>query len=262
MLIAGLLLGRFNQLADQLDGKQRFDWQPAKLFRPTLYYTALGIITVTLSSYFISIAVAHHYQHKGYQFAANNQLEKAHQAFRVAQKLAPRVDSAYYADADLLRKSALVLTDRPELTQGLLDEAKVLLARAEKLNPLRAQTPYIRGLLLEQISPDKHFDIISAYQTALKRNPRFLPARLALARYLIARGNHDDAFQLMQDGLGYSYRQLSPAYLELLEMNSAMAISKGYNDLANHLSYLLAKSRQDYAAMLSRQRGDKIINPY
>ena len=262
MLLAGLLLGRFNQLADHLEDRQILTWQPAMLFRPTVYYSALGIITVILSSYFISIGVAHHYQHKAYSLAAANQLENAHQAFRIAQKLAPRVDSAYYADADLLRKSALLLANRPELAQGLLEEARVLLARAEALNPLRAQTPYIHGLVLQQASPETQTDIIDAYQTALKRNPRFIPARLALARYLLEHDKHDNAVQLLQDGLGYSYRQLSPAYLQLLEMNSAAAIRMGNDELANNLSGLLAQYRQDYAAMLSKNRSNKILNPY
>lgn len=262
MLTAGLLLGRFNQLADQLQGRQLLVWQPARQLRPAIYYTVLGLITITLASYFISIGVAHHYQHKGYQFAVSNQLENAHHAFRIAQKLAPRVDSAYYADADLLRKSALVLSDRPELAQGLLEEAHVLLARAEELNPLRAQTPYIHGLLLEQASPDKQTDIIAAYQTALSRNPRFLPARLALATYLLEHDNHDEAFQLLLDGLAYRYRQLSPAYLELLEMTLAAAVSMGNNKLVDYLSGLLATSRKDYATMLSGQSHNKILNPY
>jgi len=262
MLIAGLLLARFNHLADNLEGRDLLIWQPANLFRPAVYYTVMGITTLTLSSYFISIGVAHHYQHKGYQLAAANQLENAHHAFRLAQKLTPRVDSAYYADADLLRKSALVLADRPELAKGLLEEAQALVARAEELNPLRAQTPYIHGLVLEQASPDKQMDIIDAYQAALKRNPRFLPARLALADYLITHDNHDDAFQLLLDGLAYSYRQVSRAYLELLEMSSSAALSMGDTELASHLSGLLATSRQDYAAMLSGQRRNKILNPY
>ncbi|NNF97287.1 MAG: hypothetical protein HKM94_10205, partial [Halobacteria archaeon] len=115
---------------------------------------------------------------------------------------------------------------------------------------------------LEQASPDKQADIIGAYQRALKRNPRFLPARLALARYLIEHDNQNYAFQLLQDGLGYSYRQISPAYLQLLEMNFAAATSMGDNELASHLSGLLVISRQDYAAMLSAQRRNKIFNPY
>ena len=262
MFIAGLLLARFNQLADHLEDGQLLSWYPAKLFRPAVYYTTLGIITLTLTSYFISIGVAHHYQHKGHQLAARNQLDNAHKAFRIAQLLAPRLDSAYNADADLLRKSALVLTDRPELAQGLLQEANELLARAEELNPLRAQTPYILGLVLEQASPDSPTEIIDAYQTSLKRNPRFLPARLALAHYLIEHDKNDYAFQLLQDGLAFSYRQLTPAYFQLLEMNSAAAISMGNNELANYLNGLQEKYRQDYATMLSEQHRNKIVNPY
>jgi O-antigen ligase len=262
MLIAGILLGRFNHVADQLEARQILAWQPAKLFRPAVYYTVLGFITITLSSYFISIGIAHHYQHKGYQFAASNQLEYAHQAFRIAQKLAPQLDSTYYADADLLRKSALVLADRPKLAKGLLDEAQTLLARAEELNPLRAQTPYIHGLVLEQASPENQLEIIKAYQTALKRNPRFIPARLALARYLIKHDDQNHAFHVLQDGLAYSYRQLSPAYLELVEMSLAAAVSVGNSELADHLTGLLTKSRKNFSAMHSGQRQQKILNPY
>lgn len=262
MLIAGLYLGRFNQLADQFAEKPQHLRQPARLFRPSVYYTALGFITFTLCSYFISIGVAHHYQHKAYQLAANNQLEQAHQAFRLAQKLAPRVDSAYYADADLLRRSARVLADRPELATGLLQEAKQLLTRADKLNPLRAQTPYIRGLVLEQASPDQHAAIIDAYQMALTRNPRFLPARLALARYLFTHDDHDHAYQILLDGLGYSYRQLSPAYLELLEMSSAAAMRAGNSIQANQLADMLAQARLDYASMRSRPHQQQMLNPY
>ena len=258
MLLAGLLLGRFNQLADQLAEMPLLARQPAKLFRPAVYYTALGLITITLWSYFISIGVAHYYQHKAYQLAANNQLERAHQAFRLAQKLAPRVDSAYYADADLLRKSALVLADRPELARGLLDEAKQLLNRAEELNPLRAQTPYIRGLVLEQASPEKQADIIDAYQAALKRNPRFIPARLALAQYLLEHDRNDETYQLLREGLGYSYRQISPAYLELIDMTRVLVLEMGNNELANQL----AQARQDYARMLSRQGQHKLLTSY
>ena len=262
MLVAGLLLGRFNQLSDLLAQEPLIVLRPAGLFHPLVYYTLLCIISITLASYFLRIGVAHHSQQKGYERAARNQLEQAHHAFRLAQKLAPTVDSAYYADADLLRKSAMLLADRPELAQGLLLEANVLLTRAEELNPLRAQTPYIRGLLLEQTSPAAQSKIIQAYQTALQRNPRFLPARLALARYLLAHDKQKLAQQILWEGLGYSYRQLSPAYLELLEMSWSLAEQTGFHEMADRLSDLLDASRHDYAAMLSNQRSNKIINPY
>ena len=262
MFIAGLFLGRFDQLANQLDGRPLLALQPARLFRPAVYYMALVLIAVSLSSYFISIGVAHHYQNKAYQLAANNQLERAHHAFHITQKLAPRVDSAYYADADLLRKSAQLLADRPELARGLLEEAKQLLNRAEELNPLRAQTPYIRGLVLEQASPEKHMVIIEAYRTALRRNPRFIPARLALAQYLLAHDKMDETYQLLREGLGYSYRQLSPAYLELIDMTRVVVLEMGNNELANYLAELHATSKQKYAAMPKQQRDNKILNLY
>lgn len=262
MLLAGLLLGRFNQLADQLENKQLKSWQPARLFRPAVYHTALGLITFTLSSHFLSAGFAHHYQHKGYELAAVNKFQEAHHAYQIAQKLAPRLDSVYYADADLLRKSALVLSDRPELANKLLEEAKTLLVKADKLNPLRPQTAYILGLVLQQGHPQAQNEIIEAYQTALRRNPRFIPARLALVNYLHSHDKHDLAYQWLQDGIAYRYRQLSPAYLKLLEMTSVSAGRRGEEELAKTLSNLLAQYRQDYTRMLSDKHRIKIDNPY
>jgi O-antigen ligase len=262
MLLAGLMLGRFNYIADQLTGSQLLRWNPANKFNPTIYYTTLVLVAAILSSYFLRTGYSHHYQQKGYELVKTGQLQNAHQAFNIAQKLAPRIDSIFSANADLLRKSALLLVDRPEMVRGLLEEAKVLLKRAEKLNPLRPQTPYIRGLVLEQDPVATKAVIIESYQTALKRNPRFIPARLALARYLLAHDNIDEAFQILQQGLVYNYRRLNPAYLQLLEMNYAAAISLKDKDLAKALSSMLEISRQDYAVMLSAQRHNKIINPY
>ena len=262
MFITGLLLGRFNQLVDLLTVRQFVVRTPANVFRPSFYYSLLIVSACTLAAYFLSIGVAHHYQQQAYRLAGHNQLKAAHRAFQLAQKFAPLGDSAFYADADLLRKSAMVLTEQPKLAKGLLVEAQTLLARAEKLNPLRPQTPYIRGLVLEQISPDRPNTIIQSYITALERNPRFLPARTSLARYLIDHDQQDLAQRYLWEGLAYSYRQLSPAYLELLEMNLTMANQSGNHKLATALSKMLVKARQDYTAMQSAQGRNKIINPY
>jgi O-antigen ligase len=262
MFITGLLLGRFNQIADLLTVRQFVVRTPANVFRPGFYYFLLVVSACALATYFLSIGVAHHYQQQAYRLAGHNQLTTAHRAFQLAQKFAPLGDSAFYADADLLRKSAMVLTEQPELAKGLLVEAQTLLARAEKLNPFRPQTPYIRGLVLEMVSPDTPATIIQAYETALDRNPRFLPARTALARYLTRHGQQEKAQQILWQGLGYSYRQLSPAYLELLEMSLAMANQMGNQELATQLTNVLVKSRQNYAAMLSAQGRNRIVNPY
>ena len=105
-------------------------------------------------------------------------------------------------------------------------------------------------------------EIIQAYETALRRNPRFIPARLALVHYLHQQDKDELAFEWLQDGIAYRYRQLSPAYLQLLEMTSILARQRGEDELANSLSKLLAQYRLDYATMLSTKRRHEIINPY
>ena len=83
-----------------------------------------------------------------------------------------------------------------------------------------------------------------------------------MARYLLEYNNDDYAFQILQDGLAYRYRQLSPAYLQLLELTSVVASKMGNAELANDLAGLLKQYRQDYEAMLTEKRRDRIINPY
>ena len=263
MLVLGLILGHFNYLADRLQSISLKQWQPSSLFRPLIYYLCLAAVTFSLLSYIVNIGIAHHYQQKANRLAAKNQLEDAHLAFRLAQILAPRIDSAYFADANLLRKSALVVADtHPAFASNLLQEALDLLAQAEALNALRPHTPYIRGLVLEQAVPTNQAEILDTYQTALHRNPRFIPARLALARYLIKLERTDVAEQVLQAGLEYSYRDVTPAYLELIDLNYSVAVHMGKSGLAQNLSVLLDKYQQVYNNKLTDKRQSKIINPY
>ena len=263
MLVLGLFLGYFNYLADRLQGIRLNQFRPTNLLRPLVYYFCVTIGALSLFSYFTSIGIAHHYQNQGYQLAANFKLEEAHQAFQLAQTLSPFVDSPYFADANLLRKSALMIASRhPELATGLLQEATVLLNLAESKNPLRPNTPYIRGLVFEQASTYSQAEIIDAYQTALNRNPRFLPARIALARYLVQLNNDDAANDLLQAGLDYSYRQVTPSYLELIELNHAAAEQTGNTELAYNLSELLIQYQQFYTVTQSDGDQNISINPY
>ena len=262
MFVVGLFLGYFNYLADQLQSVLAIRWQPSSLLRPFVYYFSVAIVVFTLLSYFATVAVAHHYNNQARLLELDGRLRDAHLAYRLAQKFSPRVDSAFYADADLLRKSALVLADRTDIKNNLLEEAIILLERAEKLNPLRPHTFYIRGQVLEQSSGNLKSEIIEAYQTALIRNPRFLPARIALARYLIKQDKNDAARQLLQAGLNYSYRTVTPSYLELIELNHAAAVRVGDTELAHNLSALMNTHEQNYAVMQSHDGQSKIINPY
>ncbi len=261
MLLVGLFLGHFNYLANLLQSAPTKQWQPSVVFRPFVYYFCVAIMAFTLFSYFATLGVAYHYQQHAYRLTLDGKLEDAHLAYRLAQILDPRSDSAYYADANLLRKSALVLADRPDLVNNLLDEAIILLDRAEELNPLRPNTPYIRGLIVEQYPETDKTEIIDAYQTALSRNPRFLPARIALARYFIKLDIHDAANQLLREGLELSYRQVTPSYLELIELNHAAAERTGNTELAHNLSAVFNKYQQIYAGMQSHGDQNNIINP-
>ena len=263
MLSLGIILGHFNYLAARLQGLKLKNWRPSNLSRPLFYYLCLAAVTLSLVSYFASIGAAHHYQQKANRLAARNQLDEAHLALRLAQILAPRIDSVFFADANLLRKSALIVADNyPAFASDLLQEATELLDQAESLNTLRPHTPYIRGLVMEQTKPTNQAEIIATYQTALNRNPRFLPARIALARYLIKQDRTDAAEQVLQAGLEYSYRDVTPSYLELIYLNYTVAVHMGNSDLAQNLSALFDKYQQLYNKKLTGKLQNRITNPY
>lgn len=247
MLLTGLMLGRFHQLAETLDPREEAVWLPKKLFRPAVFYLSLGLFGVTLISYFGSLALGSYYHALGRRLAAESRLEQAHFAFLRAQKLTPLVDAPYYADADLLRESALLIPDKPELCRSLWEEAEKKLQRAEKLNPLRPQIPFIRAKLYEQSRPDDLPAIIEAYATALQRNPRYLRARLAMARYLLKRNDTDVAFSVLRTGIRYSYRGLTPTFLNYLALTASTAESVGEQQLATAVSQQLEKYRRELA---------------
>ncbi|MHA1569405.1 MAG: O-antigen ligase family protein, partial [Alphaproteobacteria bacterium] len=252
MLIAGLWLGRFHQLADQLAPVNVHQVAPAALFRPAIYRFALAGLSLILIGYFTSLGLASHYQNRGRALAAETRLEQAHRAFLRAQRLSPLVDSPFYADADLLLKSARALKDKPELARGLLQEAQQKLARAEQLNPLRPQTWHIHAQVLELLHPDDRAAVIAAHEKALQVNPRYLPARLGLARYLAAQGETEPAYAVLQAGLGYTYRRLNPTLLEYIAMTRSYAEALDDPQLARTLASRLEELRAENAGAARR----------
>ncbi|MFP3874580.1 MAG: O-antigen ligase family protein [Thiohalophilus sp.] len=252
MIVAGLYLARLDRLyARQVPACcLRFGWRPH--FQPLSFYLLSFAIVLVAFGYFVALALADHFQQRATKLAANGQIQQAHFAFERAQRLSPYMDSPFYTDADLLIRSAELLPEDSAKRSDLLDYAADKLDTAAGLNPYQAHTPYLQGKLSEL----QHGDPDAAagyYRQALKSNPRFLPARMALARHYRQQNRPDEAFAILKKGLDYPYHSLSRDLLDYMQLTAQLAAQSGERELAARLEGRLEQFQRAYE--LQQQQG-------
>jgi len=236
MMIAGLYLARLNQLFSRLHttGCVTFHWN--KYFRRFIFYTGSIVLTAVAMIYFVTLALSDYYHHKAVTLSATGQLQKAHLAFESAQLLSPRLDLNYYDDARLLLGSAAMLPQSSPQRRDLLKFAAHKLEIAARLNPYQPYTPYLQGSLAE-LEMSRPEDAVTYYQQSLSRNPRFLPARLALARLYQSEGKVQQSFVILSAGLDYTYQSLTQDLLDYIQVTANTANMLGQPDLAARLNH-------------------------
>ncbi|TDY03838.1 O-antigen ligase family protein [Thiohalophilus thiocyanatoxydans] len=245
MIVAGLYLARLDRLYARQTPAYclRFHWKPH--FQPLSFYLLSFAIVLAAGGYFVTLAVADHYHQRGAKLAAGGQIQQAHFAFERAQRLSPYMDSPFYMDADLLIRSAELLPEDNPKRSNLLDYAADKLDQAAELNPYQAHTPYLQGRLsaLQDGDPDT---AMIYYRQALKNNPRFLPARMALARHHRQQNRPDEAFAILKKGLDYPYHSLSRELLDYMQLTAQLAARNGEKALATRLQDRLEQFQEDY----------------
>ena len=111
------------------------------------------------------------------------------------------------------------------------------LDKAEKLNPLRAQTHHIRGLIYEQEQPEKaKFE----FKKALKLDPRFLFSRIRLAKLLHKENHLKPAMEVLYEGVNYNYR-VDAVMLEYMTFFAKLSREAGVESFALHLESNIKK---------------------
>ncbi|MDZ7661481.1 O-antigen ligase family protein [Thiohalophilus sp.] len=252
MIVAGLYLARLDRLYARQTPAYclRFGWKPH--FQPLSFYLLSFAVVLTAGGYFVTLALADHYHQRGAKLAASGQVQQAHFAFERAQRLSPYMDSPFYTDADLLIRSAELIPENSPKRADLLDYAADKLDTAAKLNPYQAHTPYLQGKLHELQDGDP--DTAAAYyRKALKSNPRFLPARLAIARLYRTEDRPEQAFAILKKGLNYPYHSLSRELLEYMQLTAQLAAQSGERELAARLEGRLEQFQRAYE--LQQQQG-------
>ena len=239
LLIVGLYLARFNQLANLNTTSIKTFPALKNHFSPVLFTISLVGIIFILGSYFLTISFSSYYNNEAKKLMQQHKYQLSNTYFQKAQKLAPLMDNPLFSHADLLRRGAnkLLGVKKDQQAYSLLILAHQNLDQAEKLNPLRPQTHHIRGLIYERNEPEK---AKIEFVKALKLDPRFLFSRIRLARLLHKEKHLKQAMEVLYQGVNYNY-PVNKVMLEYMRLFAKLSREAGVESFALHLEENIKK---------------------
>jgi O-antigen ligase len=123
----------------------------------------------------------------------------------------------------------------PNQKENALSEIKHYVDDARRRNPYNVEVDYYEGELV--LRHDKKQKAENFFETALAKDPTYISARLALSKTMT---DKDAAYDLLKDGLNYSYWKQNPMtlYAELF----VMATQRNDKDMLKKLRPLMQNS--------------------
>ncbi|MCK4866002.1 MAG: O-antigen ligase family protein [Gammaproteobacteria bacterium] len=239
LLIAGIYLGRFNQLVN-INTRSVKTIPAFKIyFKPIMFIFSMTGLIFILCSYFLSISLSSYYNMQAKELMLQKKYQDSNAYFLKAQTLAPLMDNPFFSHADLLRRGAnkLYSVNKNRKANSLLKLAHDNLDKAEKLNPLRPQTHHIRGLIFEREQPEK---AKIEFKKALKLDPRFLFSRIRLATLLHQKNQLKKAMEVLYDGVNYNY-PVNKVMIEYMTLFAKLSREAGVESFALHLEANIKK---------------------
>jgi O-antigen ligase len=201
-------------------------------------------------AFFLRGGSAHYCSEQALSAYRNGQTQSAFVWLARARTLWPSNDFNWYMEGEIVR-FALAEGQAKTVKQkdNLLSYGVEKLQHAEKLNPYRPMIPAKLAQLkeLDTIGTITR-DLPSAqqlYRQAVRLEPRYIPARMALARLLEKKGASKRAHSLLENGLRYHYNNV-PALIPLLEKTAAYRREAGNLVGAQKLEERSAKIRADW----------------
>ncbi|MGZ9109382.1 MAG: O-antigen ligase family protein [Micavibrio sp.] len=187
---------------------------PSLIYRAGIGFAGLSL-TALLLTLAGSTAAGSFYMQKALH-------EKDTQSYLVTLSKADRLGPESFIDPEIeMARINLRLLQGGEiksvaLQQRFLDETGILLDSALSWNPAWAETDYLRGQYLKL--ENRNSDAVTAWESALKKNPMHFDTRRALAEHFKTTGNLDAAIPVVADGLNYphplAYRNWASAFLQ------------------------------------------------
>ena len=183
---------------------------PASRIAPRPYRVISFLVVLLPLIYFIALGLSAILTYKARELSAQGKWVDASVALSRAAQLMPTSDLVLTAHADLLRQALSQLPPGSDADRRTVyREALALLNDSEKVNPLRPQVYFIRGLLYQQTpdltGPDWADRAARAYIAALKQDPMAFWAREAYAGLLLRQGKLMPAKEVLEGGIDYRY---------------------------------------------------------
>lgn len=210
LLVIGLILARLHFLSAANTPADYIVLRPANRMGRRGYYAITLLLLLFPVLYFTTLGLSARLTLQAREYANQGRWVEASTALTRAWQMMPTSDLTLITHADLLRQAipALPSTASPQ-RMAIYREALVLLEDAVKVNPLRPQTPYIRGMLHQQ-NPDlagPRWAELAAedYRRALQLDPRALWARMTYAQMLLSLNRVAQARQVLEDGINHWY---------------------------------------------------------
>jgi hypothetical protein len=206
LMLSGLALGRLHRLA--YPKPPTWSLLPSRLLSAGGYRLLTGLVGALVLVFCVTLGLASFEYRRGLAFAEESRWDDAYATLDRAARYYPYADNVLVSKADLLRH-LLTLASDPAQRKDLFNEADALLAKAEAINPLRAQTFVVRALFYEQnpelVGPDAALRTEQNYRRALAVEPRGYQARYLAARFQLRQGRLTEARATLEDGMKYVY---------------------------------------------------------
>ncbi len=224
LVACGMILGRLDQLAAEAGiPSLTVRWARGRpLVRPVVRGLAVWGLWLLAILHPTTLALAQHHSEEARRLATIGHAADAERLLQQAARLAPSTDGPRLYLAELYiraleRADKLELAARERLT--LARAAAGALDEAQRLNPLRPDAPYLRGRLLQTavgLTPaDAEARAEAEYRAALRLDPMYVKARVALVNLLVRAGRRKEAAAAVCAGLGRWYPP-EPRYIAFL----------------------------------------------
>lgn len=214
-ITAGLVLGRFHERVGAALPPRVYTLQPRRVLQAPAYRISVVLIALFPLLYFVALGVSDHLYKRGFAFAAAGKLLEADKAFSWSERLLPGDDKVLTMHADLYRHVVKRLPPSAATERrSLYAAALAMLDEAQSANPYRSLVHVVRGRLWQDnpgfAGPHWREKTEAEYAKAIALNPRFFATRMDYAKLLLDAGRRDDAYRILNAGMGYWYYPVEP----------------------------------------------------
>jgi len=251
-LVAGVMLARFHELTTTESGKTVWIFNPTRYLRLGVYRLVVSLVVLTGVVYWLSHALANYAVQEAVHLVNAGEFDRADEALSRAYQLSPDSEMVLVARAELYRNvistaSATATEDKRRLFLSALEA----LERAGKLNPYRADIPFLRARLLWLMKPQGSENwkeqTVRGYEQALQIQPRFFTARTELAAFWLEQVKRDKARAVLEPGMAYYYvgqERILPYFRLTAALRRNAGDLAGARELEQRIADILAVSQE------------------